>query len=127
MKYIVETTKTVEQAAESLKAAVLKHQFGVLHVHNLKETMQKKGVDFDKDCLIFEICNPHKAKDILSENIELNLALPCRVSVYEDGGKTKIGMFKPTFLISFLSDSPSLAVIAKDVEDDIIKMINEAK
>jgi hypothetical protein len=29
--------------------------FGVMHVHNLKETMVKKGVEFVRECLIFEV------------------------------------------------------------------------
>ncbi len=127
MKYVVETLKTVDQAAASLKEAVVRHQFGVLHTHDLKETMQKKGVDFDAECLILEICNPHKAKEVLTENMELNLALPCRVSVYQDAGVTKIGMLKPTDLLKTLSDSAALASLAQEVEDAIIQMIDEAK
>jgi uncharacterized protein (DUF302 family) len=29
----------------------------------------------------------------------VNLALPCRISVYEEGGKVKIGMVRPTALL----------------------------
>ncbi len=36
MKYIVETPKSVEQAAADLQAAVPRHNFGVLHIHNLQ-------------------------------------------------------------------------------------------
>ena len=46
MKYIVETPKSVEQAVADLQAAVQRHKFGVLHIHNLQETLKKKGVDF---------------------------------------------------------------------------------
>ncbi len=31
-----------------------KHKFGVLHVHDLKKTMAKKGVEFERECRIFE-------------------------------------------------------------------------
>ena len=82
MKYIVETPKSVEQALADLQAAVERHKFGVLHIHNLQETMKKKGVDFPNACQILEICNPHNAKEVLSEDMDLNMALPCRVSVY---------------------------------------------
>lgn len=43
MKYIVETDKTVEQAVTGLQEAASRHKFGVLHIHNLKETMNRKG------------------------------------------------------------------------------------
>lgn len=126
MKYIVETDKNVAQAVEDLQASVQNHKFGVLHIHNLQETLKKKGVDFDKECQILEICNPHRAKDVLSEDMDMNMALPCRVSVYSDGGTTKIGMIKPAAMLKTLSDSPALAQIADEVEKEIIQMINEA-
>jgi len=127
MKYIVETPKSVEQAVADLQAAVQRHKFGVLHIHNLQETMKKKGVDFPNACQILEICNPHNAKEVLSEDMDLNMALPCRVSVYSEGGKTKIGMMKTSAMLKALSDSPALANVAQDVEETIIEMIAEAK
>ena len=55
------------------------------------------------------------------------MALPCRVSVYSEGGKTKIGMMKPSATLKALSDSPALARVAQEVEETIIEMIAEAK
>jgi len=127
MKYIVETPKSVEQAVADLQAAVQRHKFGVLHIHNLQETLKKKGVDFPNACQILEICNPQRANEVLSEDMDLNMALPCRVSVYSDGGKTKIGMMKPSAMLKALSDSPALADVAQDVEKTMIEMISEAK
>jgi uncharacterized protein (DUF302 family) len=127
MKYIVETPKSVEQAVADLQAAVQRHKFGVLHIHNLQETLKKKGVDFPNACQILEICNPQKANEVLSEDMDLNMGLPCRVSVYSEGGKTKIGMMRPSAMLKALSDSPALASVAQDVEKTIIEMISEAK
>lgn len=95
MKYIVETPKSVEQAVADLQAAIQRHKFGVLHIDNLQETLKKKGVDFPNACQILEICKPQRAKDVLTEDMDLNMALPCRVSVYSERGRTKIGMIKP--------------------------------
>ena len=127
MKYIVETPKSVEQALADLEAAVQKHKFGVLHIHNLQETLKKKGVDFPNACQILEICNPQRAKEVLTEDMDLNMALPCRVSVYSEGGKTKIGMMKPSAMLKALSDSPALARVAEEVEKAMIEMISDAK
>ena len=126
MKYIVETTKSVDQAVNDFQEAVKKHKFGVLHIHNLQETMKKKGVDFPNQCQILEICNPQKAKEVLEDDMEMNMALPCRVSVYTDRGKTKIGMIKPTALLASLSQSEHLKKVAEEVEEKIIQMIHDA-
>jgi len=127
MKYIVETPKSVEQAVADLQVAVQGHKFGVLHIHNLQETLKKKGVDFPNACQILEICNPQRAKEVLTEDMDLNMALPCRVSVYSESGKTRIGMMKPSAMLKALSDSPVLARVAEEVEEAIIEMISEAK
>ena len=71
--------------------------------------------------------NPQNAKEVLTADMDLNFALPSRVSVYSDHGKTKIGMIRPTAMLKALSDSPALARVAEEVEEAIIKMINEAK
>ncbi len=127
MKYIVDSKKSVVQAVADLQEAVKRHNFGVLHVHNLQETMRKKGVDFPNECQILEICNPHKAREVLANDMSLNMALPCRVSVYAERGTTKIGMLRPTALLATLSDSPALAAVAREVEAATIRMIEEAK
>ena len=48
------TDKSVSEAAIALQAAVEANHFGVMQVHNLKETLTKKGVEFEPECLIFE-------------------------------------------------------------------------
>ena len=55
------------------------------------------------------------------------MVLPCRISVYSDEGKTKIGMIKPKALLEVLSNSESLMKIAEEVEAITMEMIKEAK
>jgi uncharacterized protein (DUF302 family) len=127
MQYVVVTTKSVGKIVEDLSIAVVNNKFGVLHVHNLYETMKSKGVEFDRQCQIVEICNPYKAKAILSEDISFSTLLPCRISVYEDGDVTKIATVMPTKLQCIVGKNKTLNDIAKDVEKIIVKIIDEAK
>src|SRR4030042_5139664 len=94
-------------------------------VHNLKETLKKKGVEFDKECWIFEVCNPHQAKRVLEKNMKLSTALPCRISVFTEGGKVKLATLKPTALISQFN-IPELQPVAKEVEEALIQIMKEA-
>ena len=50
------TEKTVREAAAALRAAVEGNYFGAMQVHNLKEPMTNNGVDFARECLIFDVC-----------------------------------------------------------------------
>jgi len=127
MLYIVETKKDVETAARDLEEAVKRNKFGVLHVHNLQQTLKEKGIDFPNACRILEVCNPQQATRVLSQNMTANLALPCRISVYQEGGKTKIGMIRPTALLSLFPAAGTLKAVAEEVERETMRMIDEAK
>lgn len=119
------TEKTVSEAAAALQAAVQANHFGVMQVHDLKETMTKKGVEFTHECLIFEVCQPQQAKKVLEENMSVSTALPCRISLYEEGGKTMMATLKPTALLA-LFNTPQLKTVAQEVEDTIVNIMREA-
>ncbi len=119
------TKKTVSQAAAALQTAVEAHRFGVMHVHNLKETMAKKGVEFARECLVYEVCQPQQAKKVLEENMSVSTMLPCRISIYEEGGQTILATLKPTALVATFN-TPQLEGVAQEVEDAIVKIMKEA-
>ena len=127
MYYIVETGKTFDQASADLESAVKNHGFGVLHVHDLGTTLRSKGVAFEEQCKVFEVCNPLQAAKVLATDMRLNMALPCRISVFTENGKTKIGLIKPEQMLATLSRDATLLQVAKEVEDKTIRMVDEAK
>jgi len=127
MLYIVETQKDFDTAVKDLEAAVKRNKYGVLHVHDVQKTLKEKGIDFPNRVRILEVCNPQRASRVLTAHMPVNLALPCRISVFEEGGKVKIGMIKPTFLLSIFPDGKELKAEAEGVEQDTIRMIEEAR
>jgi uncharacterized protein (DUF302 family) len=127
MYYVVETHKSFDQAAVDLDAAVKRLGFGVLHVHDLGNTLRGKGIRFEEQCRVFEVCNPVQAAKVLSTDMYLNMALPCRISVFTDKGKTKIGLIKPKAMLEALSQDAALVQVAQEVEEKTIAMVDEAK
>lgn len=125
MKYIKTSTKTVDQIALELETVVPAKGFGLLHVHNLKATMNAKGVDFQPECRVFEVCNPHKANQVLSQDIHLNMVLPCRISVWEEDQQVKIGTLLPTKLLGMLSEAQELQAPAQEVEAILCDIIDQ--
>ena len=125
MLFKLSTDKTVSETAVALEAAVQANHFGVMQVHNLKETMTKKGVEFARECLIFEVCQPQQAKKVLDENMSVSAALPCRISVYEEAGKTMLATLKPTTLLAMFN-APQLEKVAQEIEVTIVKIMKEA-
>lgn len=127
MYYIVGTDKSFDQASADLEAAVKRHGFGVLHIHDLGATLRGKNVAFEEECRIFEVCNPGQAARVLSADMRLNMALPCRISVFTEKGTTKIGLIRPVQMLSALSPDPALVQVAQEVEEKIIRMVDDAK
>ena len=125
MLYEIRTKKNLREVAAALEAAAEKYKFGVLAVHDLKARMKEKGVEFDRDCLIYEVCNPQQAKKVLEANPEISSALPCRISIYADNGGFALATLRPTALIGVFA-TPALQAVAQEVEDVILKMMEEA-
>ena len=126
MKHIVTTKHSVADAASRLTDALMERKFGVLHVHDLHKTLNSKGVPFEPQCQVLEVCNPQQAAKVLADDIDMNMALPCRISVYEKDGATRIGMISPKETLKFLSDSPQLAEVADEVEAVLVAAIDAA-
>lgn len=127
MYYIVESNKSFDQAATDLEAAVQRNQFGVLHIHDLGNTLRSKGIDFKEQCKVFEVCNPVQAGKVLATDMRLNMALPCRISVYTEHGKTLLGLIRPEPMLAALSQDASLQKVAQEVEVKVKLMVDEAR
>lgn len=127
MHCIVPSPRPFAEACERLDAAVRRHGFGVLGVHDLGATLRAKGEAFAGECRVFEVCNPRQAARVLATDLRLNMALPCRISVYTEGGETRIGMIEPEAMLAMLCDDPALREVAAAVGAATRQMIEEAR
>lgn len=57
--------------------------------------------------------------------MSISNALPCRISVYEEGGKVKVSSLEPTVILG-LFGQPKLEPVAKEVEDAMIRIMDAA-
>ncbi|MFJ7732478.1 DUF302 domain-containing protein [Lysinibacillus sp. NPDC097231] len=125
--YTVTSNKTIEETISAIDINLKEHKFGVLWELNLTETLHKKGVDsFTMPYRILEVCNPVEAAKVLGHNALVGYFLPCKITVYEDAGKTKIGLPKPTAMIGLLND-PELKLIAEKIEKILMDVLEKSK
>ncbi len=125
MLFEVATRKSMNEIDRGLSDSAARYKFGIIAVHNLKEAMANKGVDFAGECLIYEVCNPHQAKKVLEGNGAISTALPCRISVYRSGDEYKLATLLPTALIRMFNN-PELEPVAKEVEGVVKAMMEES-
>jgi uncharacterized protein (DUF302 family) len=125
IKYEVVTNKSFDEAVTSVIKSLEEQKFGVLWKLNFKDKLNEKNIEFESNFMILEVCNPQKAKEVLSKHIEAGYFLPCKIVVYEKNGFVNIGMLKPEMLIGMLGFD-DLTDVAKDVQNTMITAITNA-
>jgi uncharacterized protein (DUF302 family) len=123
MLYTREARGSIQEVRERLEEATVAHKFGVIQVVDLKAKMAAKGVDFGPDCQVVEVCNPVQAKKILEGDMAISTALPCRISVYEEGGTVKVATIRPTVTLGMFGHD-ELQPVAESVESAIVSIID---
>ena len=122
---VVESAKSFDEACRALEAAIADHRFGVLHVHDVRQTLRIKGIPFDRAVRIFDVCNPQRAKEALEQNILVAAALPCAIAVVSEGDRTKFVFVRPTMMLQ-LFETPQLEPLAEDVERTVRTIVESA-
>ena len=125
MLYQIDSSKSPTEAGKALEAAAPKHKFGVLAIHDLQAKMRDKGLDFDRACLVYEVCNPQQLKQVLDANVEISTALPCCIAIYQKGPGSTLATLRPSLRLKMFG-TPGLDPVAADVEQSMIKIMEEA-
>jgi uncharacterized protein (DUF302 family) len=123
--YTVETEKTIEEAILALEASLKEEKFGILWQFDIKDKLQEKGLAFNQAYRVLEVCNPHEAQRVLTQNQLVGYFLPCKIVVYDNKGTTTIGMPKPSQLIKMV-DEETLMELALEVENKLISCIDRS-
>lgn len=123
--YTVETNKTMEEAIRSLEKNLKSEGFGVLWQFDIKDTLQKKGLNFNQPYQVLEVCSPKEAQYMLTKNHMVGYFLPCKMVVYEDSGKVKIGMPRPTVLVEMVEDE-SIKEKAAEIENKLVVCMDKS-
>jgi len=121
---IMVSQKSVQEIARALPEVCARHQFGVLGSIDIRQKLQEKGLIFDRECLVFEVCNPQAAKQVLDANPAISTVLPCRISVYQENGQTRLATILPTAMLG-LFPNPELKTVAEEVERTVLQIMED--
>lgn len=103
----------IAKATEELK----KEGFGILTEIDVSKTLKQK-IDLDfRRYIILGACNPHFASQMLQEEIEIGLLMPCNVIVYEGDDKQTV--------VSFLSPKTMLEITGRDDLKSVADQVEE--
>ena len=119
------TRKSLGEVRQRFEEAAAEKRFAVLGVHDVGERLRAKGLSFDRKFYVYDVCNPVAAKKVLDTNVRIGTALPCRVTIYTDGGEVVLETLKPTAMLAMFGE-PSLDGTAREIESAIEAMMSEA-
>ncbi len=107
-----ETVEAIEQSASELN-------WGMPHKYDLQATLKGKGLEV-KPVQVISLCKPNLANQVLSQDSERHVSaiLPCRIAVYEKGGKTYISYLNAGFLSNIMSKKvkPVMGQVGAELE-----------
>lgn len=125
-EYTVETNKDLDSIVNDLKTSLKEKGFGVMAVLDFKAILREKGLEFNDEYRLLEVCNPKAAKSALETDPKVGLLLPCTIAVYKENRKTKVSLLKPTKLLEILPNE-KLKSLGKDIEPQLKETIDNAK
>ena len=74
-----EIEATIEEDAKLFGLIMKKH-------YPFSKNLPDNGFDIKEYASVFELCKPSTAANLLNTQPELNILMPCRISVYEKNG-----------------------------------------
>jgi len=80
--------QSVETIANEMETKAKNYGFGLLKAYEFNSLLEEKGFPIKREIAVFELCNPPGAQAALDNYPEISVYLPCRISVYEEEGKT---------------------------------------
>ena len=119
--HTVSTTKSFDEALESVRSAAQDGGFKIPGVHTLPA-----GYNY----VLVEVCDPEEAKRVLAVEPTLGLLLPCgKIAVYEDpnnDGRTKISLLLPSAMVR-VYPSKEVWEMAEGLRPRLFKIVESAR
>ncbi len=126
MFVVTESEFSFEDTVNALTKSAEAHEWAVPQQYNLQATMQKSGYETEH-VVVISMCNPVLAEKILNSRNSrfLSAIMPCRISVYEEKGKTYVSMLNAKIVYPFIKREAKETLKAANSESlQILRTIN---
>jgi uncharacterized protein (DUF302 family) len=120
MSYVFSTRidQPIDDAIETLKAALLKQHLGIVSDVNVASIIKNK-LDMDMPPYrLLGACNPKMAKTMLDDLPEVGVLLPCTIVAREVDGATVIDFMDPKGVLG-IANNDIVNRVAQEAEDKL--------
>ena len=111
--------------AERLFGTIMKklkeNGFVTLSFVDLKQILETNFKEEFKTYYIMNVCRPQAAKELIAENEEMGLFLPCKITVYQKGKGSHVSVLRVSELAR---DYLKIESKAKKYEDEMIEVLD---
>ncbi len=125
MIHSVRSSKSLPEIDQAIRSAAQRHNFGVLNVLDINRTLRNKGIDMGSPCSVYDVCNPQAAFRALGHDMNASTVLPCRISVFAEGGKFVLATVRPIDLMK-ATGLKGVEDLAAEIEREIFAIMDEA-
>jgi len=93
---------TMDEIKFKLADALKAQGFGILNEIDMQKTLKEKIGQNIEPYLILGICNHNLAIQVLSEDREMGLLLPCKALLRETGSNVEVSLLDPEAMFSII-------------------------
>ena len=113
-----------DDAVNSVKQALGRHNFRVLTEINMEENFKKANLRF-RPYLILGACNPQLTYRALQAEVKVGTMLPCNIVVQQkDDGKVEVSAVDPVMSLRPI-DHVQVGEVAREISSHLRKVIDE--
>ena len=88
MLYSIKVDTPLSVIKTQMQERAKEYRFGLLKDYNFQEMLEIKHFPIHREIHVFELCFPPAAQQAMESVPTISVYLPCRVSAYEEDGKT---------------------------------------
>ncbi len=127
--YKISTDKPFEKVYQQLEKSIVKNDFKIVGLHDMRETFKKNNLEIDDDFQykIVQICNAKKAHKALNMSRDLGIMMPKNILISRENNQTVLRymQMKPWMVGMMFPDIP-IAPMSKNVMGTMKKIVHEA-
>ncbi len=106
--HVIASDRPIEAIAQDVPGACAANKFSLLTTYAYHDILAEKGFPIERKAFVYEICQARTASLMLTGHPEFALFMPCKIALYEDGGKTILSTMNMDMVLPVAQDNPAL-------------------
>ncbi len=121
--YKLISNSPIDNIADKVQTECDNYKFALLKTYNYHEIVESKGFPIKRKVFIYEICQAKTAALMLTDHPDFSIFMPCKLTIYEDNGKTIISTMNMELMLEAVNSNKGLYENAVDLFNTLKTMM----